>query len=322
MIFHTRIRTIISLFFLAVCATVPLHAGAYTQNFSSGTIGSQTLSDGSTISSSAGSSTTAIRIWAQGNQALQLMGTLGGNSASWKIPDLDLNKEIQSFDATFTAGTYRSTASATPGAGWSLNFGAIPTGDGAGDGGFVMPGGLVVAWDLFNNGGSDNPSIEVFCNQVSVGNFPSATLSDSPVPDGGTFTLTNPVTGGTTAPIAALATKEAVVAAMQLVAGWETVAAVSGNPGGPWTVDHGVVGAYADPLGDPSGVLPANSSLTVTNPQNGTAAQSERWTLTQRAFRGRAVAIHWDYDGLDVSVNGAAIFTNLPTPGFVPAVGH
>ena len=306
----------------------PLWAGSYVQNFSAGTVGTQTIGGGdtSTLSSSGGTLTTAVRIWALGNNALQLMSPLGGNSASWRIPDLDPGKEIQSFDATFTAGTYRASASATPGAGWSLNFGQIPaSGDGAGEGGFavpnLMPNGITIAWDIFNNGAGDNPSIEVFCNGVSVGNFPSATLTDSPLPDGGTFILTNPVSGGATAPIAYNAPATTVQAAMRAVVGWEVVT-VTVNASGVWTVDHGVVGAYADPVGDPSGLIPASSTLNVANPQNGTASVNEKWTLTQRAFRGRTVAIHWDFNGLDVTVNGTPIFTDLPTPGFVPAIGN
>jgi hypothetical protein len=296
-----------------------LYGGNYSQNFDAATLGSTNLQDGTAIASSAG--TTAVRLWAQGNKALQLMAALGANTGSWKMPDLDVGKEIQSFDATFTAGTYRTSPTATPGAGWSLNFGAIPSGNGFGEGGFVMPNGLVIAWDIYNNGGADNPSIEVFCNGTSVGNFPSGALTDSPVPDGGTFTLSNPTTGGTTGPIPFNASAATVQAAMRLVAGWESVG-VTGNPGGPWPIDHGVVGAYADPTSDSTALLPANSLVNITNTQNGTATANEKWSVSQRAYRGRAVAIHWDYDGLDLSVNGASIFNNLALPGFIPAAGN
>ena len=135
-------------------------AGSYTQDFSTATIDSGTVGDGTTIGASAGTITTKVSYWAQGNKALRLMDHLGGNSASWKMVDLDPGKEIQAFDATFKAGTYRQYAGSLPGAGWSLNFGAVPaSGNGAGDGGFVMPNGIVVAWDIFSNGGTDVPSI-------------------------------------------------------------------------------------------------------------------------------------------------------------------
>ena len=310
--------------FLLLLTVTSLHAGNYAQNFAFGTVGTQTIGGGdlSALSSSASTITTKISPWAQGgNKALQLMGTLGGNTASWKMPDLDAGKEIQSFDATFNAGTYRQTAGAIPGAGWSLNFGAIPSGNGAGEGGFVMPSGIVIAWDIFNNGGTDNPSVEVFCGGVSVGNFPSATLTDSPVPDSGTFTLTNPVTSGVSGPVAFNAPGAAVQTAMQAVVGWEAVT-VTGNPGGPWTINHGVVGVYSDPVSDTSGIVPANSAVNVTKTAVGSAATNAQWSVTQRAYRGRAVVIHWDYSGLDVTVNGVAIFTDLQTPGFVPAAGN
>ena len=317
----TRPAHLIATLLLLACA--PLRAGSYVQNFSTGTIGSQTIGGGdtSTLGSSASTITTAVRIWAQGNKALQLMGTLGGNTGSWKIPDLDPGKEIQSFDATFTAGTYRASALVVPGAGWSLNFGAIPSGNGAGEGGFVMPNGIFIAWDIFNNGGADNPSIEVFCNGVSVGNFPSSTLTDSPAPDAGTFTLTNPVSGGTTGSIPFNASAANVQAAMRAVVGWEVVTA-SGAAGGPWTINHGIVGAYSDPVSDSTGIVPANSTVSVTKTVIGNATTNEQWQIVQRAFRGRLVSIHWDYGGLDVSVNGAPIFTDLLTPGFAPAVGN
>ena len=320
----SRRARLLSILLAVAGAGAEVFAGSYSQNFSAGTVGTQTIGGGDTsvLGASAGTITTAVNIWAPGNKALQLMAPLGGNTASWKMPDLDVGKEIQSFDATFTAGTYRASAGAVPGAGWSLNFGAIPTsGNGAGEGGFVLPNGLVIAWDIFNNGGTDNPSIEVFCNGTSVGNFPSATLTDSPVPDSGTLTLTNPVSGGTTAPIAFNAVAATVQTAMRAVAGWEAVT-VSGGAGGAWFVNHGVVGAYSDPTGDNTAILPANSTLTVSKLTVGNATTNEQWKIIQRAYRGRAVAIHWDYNGLDVSVNGTPIFTDLPTPGFVPVAGN
>ena len=317
-------RFIAALVFLLLLATgVPLRAGSYSQNFASGTVGTQTIGGGdlSVLSATAGPITTKVAVWAQGNKGLQLMGPLGGNSASWKMPDLDAGKEIQAFDATFAAGTYRSAAAAVPGAGWSLNFGAVPTGNGSGEGGFVMPNGLVIAWDVFNNGGTDNPSIEVFSNGVSVGNFPSATLTDSPVPDSGTFTLTNPVSGGVTAPILFDATVATVQAAMRLVTGWEAVTVAAGASGS-WAIDHGVAGAYSDPVSDASGIVPATSAVTVTKSVVGNATTNEQWSVAPRAYRGRAVVVHWDYSGLDLNVGGVQVFTDLPTPGFIPALGN
>jgi len=38
------------------------------------------------------------------------------------------------------------SVAAVPGSGWSLNFGTIPSGNGSGEGGFVMTNGLVIAY--------------------------------------------------------------------------------------------------------------------------------------------------------------------------------
>ena len=103
-----------ALLFIVCSCAVPLQAGTYVQNFSTGTVGTQTIGggDASVLAASAGIATTKVEIWAQGNKALQLMAPFGGNSASWKMPDLDAGKEIQGFDATFTAGTVDAMARA------------------------------------------------------------------------------------------------------------------------------------------------------------------------------------------------------------------
>ncbi len=419
----------------ALCSVflLPLavQAGSYSQDFSAATFPSGTAivngttvvlngGDTSKLNSSAPSNQKIFH-WALNNKAMQLTGPLGAATASWRMPNLDPGLEVQGFDATFNAEVFRSSATATPGAGWSLNFGAVPTsGDGGGEGGFVMPHGITIAWDLFNSGGTDLPSIEVFCDGVSVGNFiheaysggtftlsnpvtgastaaisynatgptvqtamrlvsgwgsvtvtgnvggpwtvdhvtvgaytaPTANpasllpagstltvktvrpgtaslsakwsfpdvLTDPPLMDDGTFTLTNPATSLTTAPIAFNADSATVQAAMRPISGW-TAVTVTGNAGGPWTVDHGEVGAYADPVSDASAFLPANSSLAVVRTVTGTASVNAKWTVAPRPYRPKVVNVHWDYDGLDVTYGGRTIFTNLPTPGFVPAIG-
>jgi hypothetical protein len=49
------------------------YGGTYSQNFNAATLGSQNLGDTSTVASSAGTITTAVRFWAYGNKALQFM---------------------------------------------------------------------------------------------------------------------------------------------------------------------------------------------------------------------------------------------------------
>ncbi len=320
----TLIR-LLAFLLLAPCLGVNAFAGAYTQNFNAAQVDSQNLGDSTVISSGASTITTAVRQVSAGNNALQMMSSsFSGNSASWRINDLDVGKEVQSFDATFKVLMDRTGT--TAGAGWSLNFGAIPTGGyGAGEGGFVMTNGMVIAWDLFNNGGTDYPSIEVFCNGASVGNYLATSLNDA-LPNAGSFTLTNPTTSASTAGIAYNAAAATVQTAMRSVSGWGSCL-VTGNAGGPWTVDRGIVGAYAAPSGNPASLLPAGSSVLVVSTRTGTASVSETWSISLRGTFAydtnyRPVTIHWDYNGLDVSFNGQTIFNDLPTPGFSPAAGN
>ena len=422
-----------------LCLLRPLaaDAGSYSQDFSAATFPSGTaLVNGTTVVlnggdtsklSSSSPSNQKIYHWANNNKALQLLGPLGASTASWRMPLIDSTLEVQGFDAFFNAEVFRSSATAIPGAGWSFNFGAIPvSGDGSGEGGFTMPNGITIAWDLFNSGGSDLPSIEVFCGGVSVGNFvheaysggtftltnpatggttaaitytpgtsgtsastvqaamrlvsgwgsvtvtgnaggpwtvdritvgayatpianaanllPAGSamtfksvrpgtaslsakwtfpdvLTDTPLLDDGAFTVTNPTTSLTTAPIPFNADGAAVQAAMRAISGW-TAVTVTGNAGGPWNVDHGVVGAYANPVSDAAGLLPANSSLAILSTTTGTASLNQKWSVTPRPYRPKLVNIHWDYDGLDLTYGGRTIFTNLWTPGFIPAIGN
>ena len=139
-----------------------LEAGNYgTQAFTFGN-GTVSLGDGTVIASNDG-------IASVQNNALRLTANgTGGTAASLKLANLDPGKEVQSFDVTYRL---RFFASGTPADGYSLNFGNLPSDNGGGESGFAMQGGLVIAWDTYNNG-NDAPSIEVFANGVSVGNFP------------------------------------------------------------------------------------------------------------------------------------------------------
>jgi hypothetical protein len=137
-------------------------AGTYGPQAFTFANGTNNLGDGTTISSNDGIASVqsnALRLTASGTTS---------TASSFKLPDLDAAKEVQSFDVSFAL---RLFASGTPADGFSLNFGALPTDNGGGEGGFVMPNGLVIAWDTYNNG-NDVPSIEVFANGISVGNFP------------------------------------------------------------------------------------------------------------------------------------------------------
>ena len=154
-------RCLLAALFTAFLSSAAV-AGSYgTQTFTFAD-GTTTLGDGTTIGSN--NNTAAVR-----SEALRLTASgIGETLASFKLPELDAGAAIDSLSASFKV---RMSANGTPADGWSLNFGNVPAGDGSGEGGFVMPNGLVIAWDTYDNG-EDPPSIEVFANGISVANFP------------------------------------------------------------------------------------------------------------------------------------------------------
>ena len=197
----------------AVTAMAGRYPASGTQTFD-GTGPITDLGDGSVIASNNG-------VAAVVNNLLRLTqrGTTNTNSV-FRLPDLDPNRALSSWDATLQVRMDKPSFFAAAD-GWALNVGPIPEGNGDGEGGFAMAKGLVIAFDTYNSG-NDPPSIEIFANGISVGNFPQ------------TFQF-------------------------------------------------------------------STSTL-------------------------RALAIHWDAAGLDVTytvnTTPVAICTNLPTPGYVPAAGH
>jgi hypothetical protein len=165
---------------LAVAGFFPalLHAGRYpatgTQSFTGA--GPLTNLGDSTLISSSNNGTDGNPAAVVTGNALRLTqyGT-GGTLSSFKLPDLDAGKALLSWDMTLQV---RMSASGTPADGWSLTVGAIPDGNGSGEGGYVVSKGLVIAFDTYDNGG-DTPSIEVFANGISVGNFPQTFSYDN-----------------------------------------------------------------------------------------------------------------------------------------------
>jgi CotH kinase protein/Lamin Tail Domain/Fn3 associated len=327
-------RSLLLLALLAATSLAGRYPAAGTQSFSYPD-NTTNLGDGTTLSSSflgsfakvTGNATTDAT-----KPYLQLSNkSFSGNTAAWRIPDLDPGIEVQSFDASLIVRMQRTTTGA-PGAGWTLSFGAIPaTGNGSGDLGFAMTNGIVISFDTFKDNASDTPSIDVLCNGTSVGNFPTTALTELPVITAGNFTLTNPATGGTTAALQYNASASTVQSSMRAVSGWSTVT-VTGTAGN-WTVNRGATGSYADPTGNGANLTgptmtPGLAEIVVTNTQDGGAAQNEIWTI-QTQGRGfvfdtnfRTLSIHWDYDGLDLTYGGQLVFADLPTPGFVPAAGN
>lgn len=154
---------------LALMAPGTLLAGRYpasgTQTF---TFADRTtdLGDGTTIASNNGTASVLSN-----RLRLTQRGTSNTNS-SFKIPNLDGSSSLQSWTASLNVvmSTSGFGGGGNPADGWALNVGPIPAGNGDGESGYAMNGGLVIAFDTYDNG-SDPRSIEVFANGISVGNF-------------------------------------------------------------------------------------------------------------------------------------------------------
>jgi len=151
--------------FLFCGGALLLRAGIYTQDFGAHPSGTTDLGDGSEISSNNG----VAQVRGSGNPYLRLTSnSTGGTSSSYKLPDLDPGETIESFTATFE---FQIGGTGVLGDGAALSFGAIPAGNGAGEGGFGAANGLVISWDTFANAG-EVPAIEIFSNEISVFNEP------------------------------------------------------------------------------------------------------------------------------------------------------
>lgn len=131
-------------------------AGTQTFTFADGTT---SLGDGTVIGSNNGIASVRSNML-----RLTDRGTTNTNS-SFKLPDLDAGRSMIAWDASF--GVRMEKRTFEPAAdGWALNIGPIPDGNGDGEGGFAMAGGLVIAFDTY-----DNPRIQIFANGISVGSY-------------------------------------------------------------------------------------------------------------------------------------------------------
>ncbi|MFT4550689.1 MAG: hypothetical protein ACI8XO_005046, partial [Verrucomicrobiales bacterium] len=160
-----KIHLLLVALMASLCFGAPIAiAGTYTQSFSGFSAGTTSLGDGSTIASNDG----IASVQGGGDPYLRMtQNNTGGTASSFKLPDLDSGQELESFTVTFDL-QIGGTGSFADGV--SLTFGAIPGGYGGGEAGFAVDNGLIIAWDTYNNGG-DDPSVEIFSDGVSVGNF-------------------------------------------------------------------------------------------------------------------------------------------------------
>ena len=136
-------------------------AGSFSQDFSAA------LADGSVPASSNG---TASIIG--GQLRLTANGT-GSTLAGYRLPDLDVGKEISEFTLDYDVTLY---ATGTPADGYALSFGAISTNNAdltnaainAGEEGFNLVNGMSVIFDTYNNGNNEAPAIDAKANGIIV----------------------------------------------------------------------------------------------------------------------------------------------------------
>lgn len=157
-------------------------------------------------------------------------------------------------------------------------------------------------------------------------------------PTGGTYTITGP-SGGTTSAIAYDASAATVQTAVRASLTGFTNAIVSLIATGVYEIDRGATTAVSDITANADGLVPSGSTVNITNIQNGTSLLNEKWQLRLRkalpflhttgstAFASAAVnapsilqagsatarkvyAISWNSDAV-----GGSVYLNVSTTG-------
>lgn len=122
---------------LAIAASGPCRAGSYVNDFSS-SVGAASLRGSAILDSG----------------SVRLTPNSGDEEGSLVIDRLDGGRALQSFDASFTLAI--GPTGAPPADGMSFSFGPAPSGT-YGEGG--APFGIVVTFDLYDNGESPTPPV-------------------------------------------------------------------------------------------------------------------------------------------------------------------
>lgn len=101
-------------------------------------------------------------------------------------------------------------------------------------------------------------------------------------PTGGTFTITDPAASQTSAAIAYNASAATVQSAIRAALTTNfSACTVSGDAGGPWTIDRVTTGAFTtNPTTTTAAITPSGSVGVVINTEDGTSALSEKWQLS------------------------------------------
>ena len=152
--------------------------GSQAFSYTNGAVpGAGTWQDGSALSSTligdppapaASVQSAALRLTADG-----FFNTV----SSFKIPELDPGQDISGLTISFSL---KLKATATPGRGMAVSFGAIPEGDGDGELGFSLPRGLEVAWETFVDTaeGETQGEIVVYANREKIASYPRTFVYD------------------------------------------------------------------------------------------------------------------------------------------------
>jgi hypothetical protein len=161
----SAIRTVLLPLAVAALCAANASAGRYpaagVQTFTS-TNGTTDLADGTTLGSNNGIASV------QSNMLQLVNRSTTYTNSSFKVPELDGGLALSSWDVTLKVRMEKRNQE--PAAdGWALNIGPIPAGNGNGEGGFAMAGGMYVAFDTYGS-----PRIEVFANGISVFSYPYA----------------------------------------------------------------------------------------------------------------------------------------------------
>jgi len=113
-------------------------------------------------------------------------------------------------------------------------------------------------------------------------------------PDSGTFTLTDTAGSQTTAAIAYNASAATVQTAIRAALTTNfSAATVTGDAGGPWSIDRGTTGALADITGSAAALSPDGSTVVIVNAQNGSATLNEKWQVTLAKALPILIASGW-----------------------------
>ena len=101
-----------------------------------------------------------------------------GTTAAFKLPDLDSGQDISGLTVSFSLKFFSTAA---PGQGISMNFGAIPEGNGDGELGWALPSGLTVAWETAVDpaAGQSQGAIVVYANNVLIARYPRSFINDT-----------------------------------------------------------------------------------------------------------------------------------------------